>query len=217
MKMALALAWKGQGKTSPNPMVGAVVVKSGEVVGRGYHHKAGQAHAEVLALRNAAERARGATLYVNLEPCCHFGRTRPCTDAIIEAGIKRVVYSIKDPNPVVNGCGARKLRAAGMEVTSGVGEKEATHLNEIYLKFISTGCPFVILKTAQSLDGRIATITGDSKWISGPEALKFAHRLRAECDAVAIGAGTVKADNPQLTVRLVKGRNPYRIIIVTAS
>ncbi|SYZ73536.1 Riboflavin biosynthesis protein RibD (Includes: Diaminohydroxyphosphoribosylaminopyrimidine deaminase; 5-amino-6-(5-phosphoribosylamino)uracil reductase) [Candidatus Zixiibacteriota bacterium] len=213
MKLALSLAKRGRGKTSPNPMVGAVVVKEGRIVGEGYHRRAGTAHAEVLALKEAGGRARGGDLYVNLEPCCHYGRTRPCTDAIIEAGIKRVIYAITDPNPLVDGKGAKILNSNGIKTERGLLENDASHLNEIYLKYIATGRPFVVLKTAQSLDGRIATLTGDSKWISGPEALKFAHRLRAECDAVAVGSGTVRADNPQLTVRLVKGKNPYRIIL----
>jgi diaminohydroxyphosphoribosylaminopyrimidine deaminase/5-amino-6-(5-phosphoribosylamino)uracil reductase len=211
----LALQWaeKGRGKTSPNPMVGAIIVKKGRIVGRGYHKMAGQAHAEIMAIRSAGKNARGGTLYVNLEPCCHYGRTQPCTKAIIEAGLKQVVFSIKDPNLKVNGKGAATLRKAGIEVISGVLSEKAALLNEAYLKYITTGRPFVVLKTAQSLDGRIATSTGDSKWITGREGRKFAHRLRAEADAVVVGAGTVLADDPQLTVRLVKGKNPYRIVL----
>jgi diaminohydroxyphosphoribosylaminopyrimidine deaminase/5-amino-6-(5-phosphoribosylamino)uracil reductase len=155
-------------------MVGAVIVKNGVIIGKGYHHRAGTAHAEILALRDAGSRAKGATLYVNLEPCCHFGRTRPCTEAIIKAGIKKVIFALVDPNPLVDGNGSKTLKEAGIEVVVGVLEKDSRNLNESYLKFISTGKPFVILKTAQSLDGRIATLTGDSKWISGPAALKFA-------------------------------------------
>lgn len=213
MRMALDLARRGQGATSPNPLVGAVIVNKGKIVGQGYHKRVGGAHAEIEALRSARENARGGTLYVNLEPCCHYGRTNPCTDAILESGLKEVVYAINDPNRRVNGQGARLLKKAGVTVRSGVLAEQADELNEVYLKYIRTGLPFVILKTAQSLDGRIATITGDSRWISGETARRFAHQLRADADAVAIGAGTLRADNPQLTVRMVAGRNPFRIII----
>ena len=213
IEMALELAKKARGKTAPNPMVGAVVVKNNRIVGQGYHRKAGTAHAERIALNQARNLSKDSILYVTLEPCCHVGRTDPCTAAIINSGVKRVVYSIKDPNPMVNGCGIRCLKKAGIEVTGGVMAKEAKQLNEVYLKFITTGRPFVVLKMAQSIDGRIATSTGHSQWISGQDSLKFAHRLRAEYDAVVVGSGTVKADNPSLTVRLVKGNNPYRIII----
>jgi diaminohydroxyphosphoribosylaminopyrimidine deaminase/5-amino-6-(5-phosphoribosylamino)uracil reductase len=213
MQLALRLAEKGKGLTSPNPMVGAVVVKEGRIIGRGYHKRAGMPHAEIMALREAKKAARGATLYVNLEPCCHYGRTDPCTDAIIKAGIREVVYAIKDPNPKVNGKGAAALKKAGLKVSGGLYQMQAARLNEAYTKYIATGRPFVILKTAQSLDGRIATLTGDSKWISGLDGRQFAHRLRAEADAVMVGAGTVRADNPRLTVRLAKGRNPYRIVL----
>jgi len=213
IKMALELAEKGRGKTSPNPMVGAVIVKDGQVIGKGYHQRAGGPHAEVLALGEARAAARGATLFVNLEPCCHFGRTEPCTDAIISAGIARVVFAMRDPNPKVSGKGAAILIRAGIKVHTGVLKSEALQFNEAYVKYIKTGRPFVVLKTVQSLDGRIATATGDSRWISCLESREFAHNLRAESDAVAVGAGTVRADNPQLTVRLVKGKNPYRIII----
>jgi diaminohydroxyphosphoribosylaminopyrimidine deaminase / 5-amino-6-(5-phosphoribosylamino)uracil reductase len=215
IKKALRLALKGEGYTSPNPMVGAVVFDQNGIIAAGYHQKVGGPHAEVLALRRAGEKARGASLAINLEPCCHVGRTGPCTDAILQAGIKKVIFSIEDPFTCVCGRGARFLVNNGIEVISGVGREEATRLNEVYLKFITTGKPFVVLKTAQTLDGRIATRTGDSKWISGPESLTFAHRLRARYDAVAVGSGTVKADNPQLTVRNVKGRNPFRIVITS--
>ena len=213
LKIALELAEKGRGQTSPNPMVGAVVVKDGEMIGQGYHKRAGEPHAEVMALQEACGLAKDATLYVNLEPCCHYGRTSPCTESIISAGIGRVVFCMKDPNPKVNGKGASILRRAGIKVDMGILKKEAMQLNEAYVKFIETGLPFVILKTAQSPDGRIATISGDSRWISCPDSREFAHSLRASADAVAVGAGTVRADNPQLTVRLAKGGNPYRIII----
>ena len=213
MKLALELADKGRGKTSPNPMVGAVIVNNRRIVGRGYHHQAGTPHAEIHALKEAGKRARGAILYVNLEPCCHHGRTKPCTTEIIKAGISEVVYSIADPNPLVNGRGRRKLREFGIRVRSGILRQDAENLNEAYFKFIKTGLPFVILKTAQSIDGRIATITGDSKWITCPAARRYAHGLRSQVDAVVVGTGTVLKDDPQLTVRLTTGKNPYRIVM----
>jgi diaminohydroxyphosphoribosylaminopyrimidine deaminase/5-amino-6-(5-phosphoribosylamino)uracil reductase len=213
IRLALKLAEKGKGYTSPNPAVGAVVVKDGRIVGKGYHRRAGAPHAEREALDDARENAAGGTLYVNLEPCCHFGRTGPCTDAIIRAGIKRVVFSFRDPNPKVNGFGEMILKKAGIKVKSGILADESKALNESYIKSITTGLPFLTLKMAQSLDGRIATAMGDSRWISGEKSLIFAHQLRAWADAVAVGAGAVAADNPQLTVRFVKGKNPYRIII----
>ncbi len=213
MTVALELAERGRGKTSPNPMVGAVIVKNGRVVGRGYHKKAGTAHAEIVALKDAGKAARGATMYVTLEPCSHFGRTGPCALALIEAGIKKVHYAIKDPNPLVNGRGSAMLRKGGVETNAGPLRAEASRLNEIYLKYVTTGRPFVTLKLAISLDGRIATSTGDASWISGTESRRMVHRLRAESDAVVVGTGTVHADNPELTVRMIKGRNPYRIIL----
>jgi diaminohydroxyphosphoribosylaminopyrimidine deaminase/5-amino-6-(5-phosphoribosylamino)uracil reductase len=170
LRLALDLARKGQGKTSPNPMVGAVIVKNNRVVGQGYHKKAGHAHAEINALRQARGHARGGTLYLNLEPCCHYGKTKPCTGEIIAAGIREVVFSHRDPNPLVNGKGAAQLKRAGIAVRSGLLGDEAKRLNEVYIKFIRTGRPFVVLKTAQSLDGRIALWNGDSRWITGPRA-----------------------------------------------
>ncbi len=213
MRQALKLAEKGRGRTSPNPMVGAILVKGGSVVGRGYHRAVGRDHAEIVALKDAGRRARGSTMYVTLEPCCHTGRTGPCSQAIIEAGITRLFYAAKDPDPRVNGKSARLLRKAGIEVTSGLLRREARRLNDRYFGYVENGRPFVILKYAQSLDGRIATRTGDSKWISGRESLKLAHRLRSEVDAVVVGSGTVRTDDPALTVRLVKGNNPYRIVV----
>jgi len=197
-------------------MVGAVVVKNGRVVAEGYHRCTGGDHAEIVALKKAQKngrKARGATVYVSLEPCCHVGRTGPCTQALIKAGVKRIVYATTDPNPMVNGKGARQLRQSGLEVKRGVLQKEARRLNEVYFSAYRTGRPFVTLKMAQSLDGRIATATGDSQWISGSQALKVVHKLRAENDAVLIGRGTLKADNPALTVRKAKGKNPYRIVV----
>jgi diaminohydroxyphosphoribosylaminopyrimidine deaminase/5-amino-6-(5-phosphoribosylamino)uracil reductase len=213
MKRALALAAKGRGTTSPNPMVGAVIVKSGRIVAEGYHQRPGNDHAEIVALKQAKNRAAGATLFVTLEPCCHTGRTGPCCDAIIAAGIKQVVYAVKDPDPRVNGRGARRLRAAGVRVQSGLLAPEAEQLNEFYLTSQRLKRPFVILKLAQSLDGRIATATGDSRWISSAQSRRVVHQIRAEVDAVMIGGGTARKDDPQLTVRLARGRNPYRIVV----
>ena len=216
MRLALSLAEKGRGRTSPNPMVGAVLVKKGAIVGAGYHRAAGKEHAEIVAIKDAGKRARGATLYVTLEPCCHTGRTAPCSEAIIRAGIKRVIYAVKDPDKRVNGKGARQLKIAGVEVKCGLLRKEARRLNDQYFGYVENGRPYVIVTSAQTLDGRIATRTGDSKWISSPDSLKLAHRMRSEVDAVVVGMGTVRQDNPVLTVRRVKGKNPYRIVISTS-
>ena len=220
MREALRLAAKGRGQTSPNPMVGAVIANGGRIIGRGYHHRAGGPHAEVIALKQAGGRAQGSTLYVNLEPCCHQGRTPPCTEAIIPAGVGRVVTAIIDPNPLVNGKGIRKLRRAGIQVEVGLLEEKAKRLNESYLKFITTGKPFVTLKLALSLDGKIATQTGgsrsvESRWISGQEARAYVHRLRQQCDAVMVGIGTVLADDPELTARSPSGKKkvPVRIVV----
>jgi diaminohydroxyphosphoribosylaminopyrimidine deaminase/5-amino-6-(5-phosphoribosylamino)uracil reductase len=212
MKLCLQLAEKGKGFVSPNPLVGAVIVKEGEIVGKGFHPRFGAPHAEVFALREAGEKARGATLYVNLEPCCHYGKTPPCTKAIIEAGIKRVVIGMIDPNPIVNGKGIEELREKGIEVEVGVLEEKARKLNEAYAKFIKERVPFVILKMAQSLDGKIATKSGESKWITGEKARRFVHKLRSECDAVLVGANTVLLDNPSLTAHGM-GRDPKRIVL----
>ncbi|MEA3296959.1 MAG: bifunctional diaminohydroxyphosphoribosylaminopyrimidine deaminase/5-amino-6-(5-phosphoribosylamino)uracil reductase RibD [candidate division Zixibacteria bacterium] len=213
MRLALSLAEKGRGRTSPNPMVGAVLVKNGAIEGTGYHRAAGKEHAEIVAIRDAGKRSRGATLYVTLEPCCHSGRTGPCSEAIIRAGIRKVVYAVKDPDPRVNSKCARLLRRAGVEVKGGLLRKEARLLNDKYFGYVENGRPYVIVKCAQTLDGRIATRTGHSKWISSPESLKTAHRLRSEVDAVVVGMGTVRHDNPSLTVHRIKGKNPYRIVI----
>lgn len=217
MSKALGLARRGAGLTSPNPMVGAVIFNRDGVIAGGYHVRAGGPHAEIVALRKAGSRARGASLAINLEPCCHFGRTGPCTTAIVDAGIKEVIFAIRDPFRCVCGKGEGYLRKQGIKVVSGVMAEEATRLNEVYLTYITTGKPFVVLKTAQSLDGRIATHSGESRWISGPPARAFAHTLRARYDAVVVGSGTVRIDNPQLTVRLVKGRNPRRIVITSST
>ena len=213
MRRALRLAGRGRGRTSPNPMVGAVVVRRGRAIGEGYHRQVGGPHAEVWALREAGAAARGATLYVTLEPCSHHGRTPPCTDAIMQAGLARVVAGCVDPNPQVNGRGVRCLRGAGIEVEVGVMEAEARRLNEAYCKHIATGMPFVALKAAMSLDGKIATAAGESKWITGERARAAAHRLRARHDAVMVGVGTVLADDPELTVRKSRGRTPLRVVV----
>lgn len=208
MRLALRLAMKGMGKTSPNPMVGAVVVKGKTIVGRGYHHRAGEPHAEILALRQAGERARGATLYLNLEPCDHCGKTPPCTRAILQAKIKRVVAGMKDPNPLVSGRGIERLRRAGVQVRVGVLEEESRELNRTFCKFITTREPFVTLKAAATLDGKVATKSGDSRWISSEASRNYVHGLRQAMDAVMVGIGTVLKDDPLLTVRLAGGKQP---------
>ena len=217
MRAALRLAVKGQGRTSPNPMVGSVVVsRGGKVLGVGFHEAAGLPHAEVLALEEAGRKAKGATLYITLEPCAHFGRTPPCADAIKEAGIKRVVIGAKDPNPLVRGKGIRILRRAGVEVTSGVLAVQCESLNEGYNIFITTGMPLVTLKLAATLDGRIATASGESKWITGTKSRRLVHEMRAGSDALLVGSGTVKSDDPRLTVRGVKGSvDPVRVVLDT--
>jgi diaminohydroxyphosphoribosylaminopyrimidine deaminase / 5-amino-6-(5-phosphoribosylamino)uracil reductase len=215
MEQALDLAARGAGCVSPNPMVGALVVKDGQVVGRGFHEVLGEAHAEVNALDDAGEAARGATLYVTLEPCNHFGRTPPCTERILAAGVKRVVVAMTDPNPHVAGGGNERLRAAGIEVTCGVCEAGAEKLNESFIKYVQTGRPFVTLKSAMTLDGRIATRTGDARWVTGPASRQFVHELRHGVDAIMVGIGTVLADDPSLTTRMEgrTGRDPVRIIL----
>jgi diaminohydroxyphosphoribosylaminopyrimidine deaminase/5-amino-6-(5-phosphoribosylamino)uracil reductase len=215
MRRALKLARQAAGRTSPNPMVGAVVVKDGEVVGEGCHLCAGTPHAEVHALAAAGEAARGSTVYVTLEPCCHHGRTGPCADALIRAGVRKVVAAMTDPNPKVAGGGLERLRAAGIEVVEGVLADEAALLNETFIKWVSTKMPFGLMKTAMTLDGKIATRTGQSKWITGEAARAFVHRLRDQCDAIMVGVGTVLADDPELTARLPAGggKNPLRIIV----
>lgn len=210
MRLSLRLSRKGKGKTSPNPLVGTVIVKKEEIVGKGYHKQAGEPHAEINALKEAGERAKDAVLYVNLEPCCHYGRTPPCTESIIQAGIKEVVIALKDPNPYVNGKGIREIRLAGIKVRSGILEKEAQKLNEVYLKYITTGEPFVILKSALTLDGKMATHSGSSKWITGEKAREYAHCLRKEVDGILVGIETVLKDNPHLTV---KGKKLTKIIV----
>ncbi len=215
MRRALELAEKAAGRTSPNPLVGAVIVKNGRVISEGYHKKAGRPHGEIVALRKAGKRARGAQMFVNLEPCCHQGRTPPCTDAIINSGLKEVYVGMRDPNPLVAGKGVRQLKRAGIAVHTGILKPECRHLNEVFIKYIQTGKPFVTLKSALSLDGKIATSTGESQWITGPEARDRVHRMRDRVDAILVGAGTVLKDNPRLTTRLKKGEgcNPARVIL----
>jgi diaminohydroxyphosphoribosylaminopyrimidine deaminase / 5-amino-6-(5-phosphoribosylamino)uracil reductase len=214
MWLALDLAVQGLGETSPNPMVGAVLVKNGKVIGTGFHHRAGGPHAEIFALEAAKDEARGATLYVNLEPCSHTGRTPPCTERIIEAGVRKVVMAMQDPNPLVNGQGAARLQAARIKVKTGVLEEKAMRLNEYYVKYISTRMPFVTMKAAMTLDGKIATRTGASRWISNSRSREFGHRLRRQNDAIMVGVGTVLADNPRLTTRLPEaGPDPLRVIV----
>jgi diaminohydroxyphosphoribosylaminopyrimidine deaminase/5-amino-6-(5-phosphoribosylamino)uracil reductase len=216
MRMALRLARKGVGRTSPNPAVGAVLVRGGKVVGRGCHRAAGLPHAEVEAIRAAGSLASGADLYVTLEPCLHVGRTGPCTDAILSAGIRRVAAAMKDPNPRVSGKGLSVLRRAGLEVTAGLFEDEARSLNRPYCRWVVSGKPYVTLKLAMSLDGQIAAFAGSSRWISGEESRKRVHRMRAEADAVLVGGGTFRMDDPLLTSRIPGGRDPRRIILTSS-
>lgn len=214
IKKTIVLAARARGMTSPNPMVGALIVKNGKIISEGYHRKAGTPHAEVIATENAQEKGIGSTLYVSLEPCCHRDkRTPPCTEKIISSGIKKVVISMKDPNPKVSGKSIRTLKNAGIEVISGVLEERAHKLNAFYIKYITTGIPFVILKVAMTLDGKIATPEGESKWITGDKARRTVHRLRGSVDAVMTAIGTVKVDDPLLTARVKGYKNPKRIVI----
>ena len=213
MKKALALARRGEGWVSPNPMVGAVIVKKDRIVGTGYHRRFGEDHAEINATRSATEPVAGATFYITLEPCCHCGKTPPCVESLIACSPARVVIGMSDPNPLVCGGGIERLRREGIPTTVGVLEAECRRLNERFVKFMRTGLPFVTLKFAQTVDGRIATFTGHSRWISSPPSLRLAHALRASHDAVLVGSGTVRADDPELTVRMVRGRQPLRIVL----
>ncbi|PID39779.1 MAG: riboflavin biosynthesis protein RibD [Deltaproteobacteria bacterium] len=213
MRQALRLAARGRGRTSPNPMVGAVVVKRGRVIGEGFHRCAGTPHAEINALAAAGARAAGADLYVNLEPCDHHGRTPPCTEALIAAGLRRVVVGIVDPNPLVNGVGLAKLRRAGIEVVTGVLADDCARLNEAFSLFIQRRRPHITLKSAITLDGRVAARSGHARWVSGPGARKASHKLRNELDAIIVGSGTALADDPQLDCREVRGgRDPIRVV-----
>ena len=222
MTRALELARQALGTTSPNPAVGAVLVKDGRVVGEGYTQPPGGPHAEVVAIEQAGDAARGSTLYVTLEPCRHFGRTPPCTKAIIDAGVREVRFSFEDPDPQGRGQAARELREAGIDVHAGEGEAEARRINEAYVKQRLTGLPFVIAKWAMSLDGKMAATSGDSRWVSGPETREWSHRLRTQIDAIMVGVRTILVDDPQLTARpggavptgrqVDSGRQPLRIV-----
>jgi len=220
MTLALRLAAKGRGKTSPNPMVGALVVKNGRIVGRGYHQGPGQPHAEILALKQAGRRANGATLYVTLEPCCHIlKRTPPCVPAVVQSGVQQIMVAMTDPNPMVKGRGITALRRAGIAVTTGMAQEEAAQLNRAYLHWMRTGRPYVILKAGMTLDGKVATAKGESRWITGLRARQDVHRLRSQVDAVIVGVGTVLKDNPTLTARLsgrplkLALRQPLRVVL----
>ncbi len=214
--MGQAIQLAARGRTSPNPMVGAVLVKGRRLVGGAYHRGAGKPHAEVLALRHAGRKARGATLYVNLEPCAHTGRTPPCTEAIIDAGVREVVAAMRDPNPLVSGRGMKQLRAAGIRVRTGVLRGEAQRLNEAFIHHVRTGRPFVTVKAAMSLDGKLATRKGESRWISCPGARRVVHRMRSRSDAIMVGAGTARSDDPLLTVRprsSARTGSPLRVVV----
>jgi diaminohydroxyphosphoribosylaminopyrimidine deaminase/5-amino-6-(5-phosphoribosylamino)uracil reductase len=216
MRRALELAERGRGYVEPNPLVGAVVVRDGVLVGEGWHQRYGGPHAEIHALAAAGEAARGATLYVTLEPCCHHGKTPPCTDAVLRAGVKRIVVAMADPFPQVAGQGIGLLRAAGVGVEVGLCEGEAVELNRPYLTLLRNGRPYVHAKWAMSLDGKIATRTGDSKWISGRESRGQVHELRGRVDAIVVGAGTVRADDPLLTARPPGPRVATRVVLSTS-
>ncbi len=221
MKRALELAENGVGKVNPNPLVGAVIVKDGRIIGEGWHEKYGQAHAEVNAIRSAetpagcigGETVEGSTVYVNLEPCSHYGKTPPCVELLIRKRVKRVVIGTLDPNPLVTGQGIQKLRAAGIEVEIGVMEQECRKVNEVFFHYMEKQRPFVVLKAAMSLDGKIAAPSGESKWITGEEARRDVQLLRKQYSAIMAGIGTVIKDDPELTCRLSGGRNPQRIIL----
>jgi diaminohydroxyphosphoribosylaminopyrimidine deaminase / 5-amino-6-(5-phosphoribosylamino)uracil reductase len=214
MALALNLASATEGQTSPNPQVGAVLVKEGRIIGMGAHLKAGEHHAEVHAISMAGDKAKGATLYVTLEPCSHFGKTPPCSNLVIESGIKKVFVASVDPNPLVGGAGVKKMLEAGIDVHVGLLEEEAKALNKVFFHYISTGLPYVTLKSATSLDGKIATVTGESQWITGEEARKDVHQFRHSHDAILVGVNTVIKDNPSLTARLeAGGKNPVRVVL----
>lgn len=211
MRRALALARRG--RTSPNPMVGAVIVRDGEIVGEGYHRRAGMPHAEVEAIKAAGDKARGAVMYVTLEPCCHFGRTPPCTQAVIAAGISHVEAAMVDPNPAVSGKGLAELQTAGVTTGVGILEDQARKLNEVFIKHTTTRLPFVTLKFAMTLDGKIATRTGDSKWISCDKSRRIVHGVRSRVDAVMVGVGTLLADDPELSARQGRVSYPTRVVV----
>jgi len=215
MNIALTLAGKGMGHVNPNPLVGAVIVKDGEIIGQGYHEEYGQLHAERNALADCKISPAGATLYVTLEPCCHYGKTPPCTEAIIGSGIKRVVIGSLDPNPLVSGKGVNILKEHGIEVVENVLKEECDKLNEVFFHYIRKKTPYVVMKYAMTMDGKIATATGRSKWITGELARENVHKDRNRYTAIMVGAGTILADDPQLTCRMENGRNPIRIVCDT--
>lgn len=211
MDIAIKLAEKGRGCVSPNPLVGCVIVKRGKIVGKGYHKKYGEAHAEINALKAAGKKANNATMYVNVEPCSHWGKTSPCTEKIVEAGVREVVVGMEDPNPLVDGY--KELKFRGLKTRIGILRDESKKLNEIYIQYMKTKKPFIILKLAMSIDGKIATSSGDSKYITSIESRKYVHQLRNDFDAVMVGINTIARDNPLLDSRLVKGKNPIKIIV----
>lgn len=215
IKLAIEIAKKGMGSVGPNPLVGCVIIKNERIIGAGFHEKYGGKHAEINAIESAIESVEGSSMYINLEPCNHSGLTPPCTDKIIESKIKHVVVGTLDMNPLVSGSGIKKLKSAGIEVKVGILENECVTLNKFFFKYIISGLPYVTLKIAQTLDGKIADLHGESKWISSTQSRRYVHELRSKYDAVLVGAGTVKKDDPNLTVRLVEGRNPRRIMIDT--
>jgi len=213
IQLTIEIAKKGEGSVSPNPLVGCVIIKDNRIIGAGYHQKFGEEHAEINAINSSAESLEGSTLYINLEPCSHYGKTPPCVDRIIKEKIKRVVIGTLDINPLVSGNGVKALKKAGIEVKVGVLEKECIELNKFFFKFITSKLPYVTLKAAQTLDGMIADKNNYSEWISSSESRKYVHWLRARYDAVLIGSETARIDNPKLTVRMVEGRNPYRVVL----
>lgn len=214
MALAIQLASATKGQTAPNPHVGAVLVKDNQIVGMGAHLRAGEHHAEVHAIRMAGDKAKDATLYVTLEPCSHFGKTPPCSNLVIEAGIRKAVIASADPNPLVAGAGIKRMRHAGIEVVEGLMKEEADALNKVFFHYINTGLPFVTLKTAISLDGKIATVSGESKWITSEESRKDVHQFRHTHDAILVGVNTVIKDDPSLTTRLAGGgKDPFRVIL----
>jgi len=215
IKLTLEIAKKGIGLVSPNPLVGCIIVKDNRIIGAGFHQKFGQNHAEINAIENATEVVEGSTLYVNLEPCVHYGKTPPCVDKIIEKKIKRVVIGTLDMNPLVSGKGVKKLLENGVEVKVGLLENECIDLNRFFFKYITKKIPYVTLKIAQTIDGKIADVKGNSKWITSKQARRYVHLLRAKYDAVLVGSNTIQKDNPLLTVRFTEGRNPKRIILDT--
>ena len=219
MKLALSLAEKGRGYVNPNPLVGAVIVKDGKVIGEGYHTAFGKPHAEIEAINSATEDIKGATMYVTLEPCCHQGKTPPCTEAIIKNQLARVVVATTDPNPLVSGSGIEKLKQSNIEITVGVLEERAKIQNEVFIHYMTTNLPFTILKYAMSLDGKIACHTGDSKWITSEKSRTDVHRLRSSVSAVVTGIGTILSDDASLNVRLIdsKGKEPHRLVVDSAA